>query len=538
MAAREEYERLEAEHQAREEADRKEREEAERKARAEAERQAREDAERQARAEAERQAREDAERKEHERLEAEQRAREEADRRARAETEREEREHVEAERRAREDAAAREREDRERDARERDARNREAREREARETALRELSAAVAATNPALSGSPGDRTGLVQRDHAAAFASAADEREESGGQGSAGRAYPIYEPPAETQSWTPEIEPPPAIEIAPVAAATPAAGIRLEAGSSAIKVQDEPGAYGAGPARAESRHEPEEEMSAAEAYSPFGSQQEARGFPWKLIAAGLVLIAVTTGVIYVYLPSQRATPVVVTKPPVEEVKKAPPPAALAGTGSGTHLEVTSEPAGARVMVDGKFVGTAPVTVDAITAGRHVITLQSSGGTVKRTVRIEPGKTVTLDVPVFSGFAVLSAPIVLEVAEGGKALGTSDQQIMLGPGHHDLHLENKELNYSGTLGVDIEPGETARVAVDPRGRANINAVPWAEVFVDGDKLGETPLGNAAILLGVREIVFKNPQFPDRKIVTTIKSGEPATITVDFTKDKLE
>ena len=55
-------------------------------------------------------------------------------------------------------------------------------------------------------------------------------------------------------------------------------------------------------------------------------------------------------------------------------------------------------------------------------------------------------------------------------------------------------------------------------------------------MDGQSIGQTPLANVPFRLGVREIVFKNPQFPERKIVTTIKSGEPATITVDFTKDK--
>ena len=49
-------------------------------------------------------------------------------------------------------------------------------------------------------------------------------------------------------------------------------------------------------------------------------------------------------------------------------------------------------------------------------------------------------------------------------------------------------------------------------------------------MDGEKQGDTPLANVSIRLGVREIVFKNPQFPDRKVVTTIKFGEPATITV--------
>jgi hypothetical protein len=138
--------------------------------------------------------------------------------------------------------------------------------------------------------------------------------------------------------------------------------------------------------------------------------------------------------------------------------------------------------------------------------------------------------------VFSGFVEFGAPFVVEVAENGKVIGTSESQIILGPGHHQLHLQNKDLNYSATQGVDIDPGETTKVPLDPRGSANINAAPWAEIFIDGVKAGETPMANVPIRLGLREVVFKNPQFPERKVVTTIKAGTPATISVDFNKDK--
>jgi membrane protein involved in colicin uptake len=540
--AREEAERKareEAERKAREEAERRAREEAERKAREEAERKAREEAERKARAEAERKAREEAERKAREeaerkaREEAERKAREEAERKAREEAERREHERLEAER-LEQDRLARERAEAE--ARDRERREREQRERE-REERERQAAAEIAAAVPP----PAARSGwLVSPDAATSFEASSGEAEPVAQGAPAARAYPIYQPPAETESWTPEHEPLPTIEIAPVASSTPSTGfLKLQGGGApAIKLKDEPGASPAGPARAESRQEPEQ-MSAADAYGPFLTQEESPPIPWKLIAAGVGLIAVTFGLTKGLLPSEIPVPTLGTLKKVEQaVKKAPPPAVSASSGAGGHLTVTTEPAGARILVDGKFVGSAPMTIDAITPGRHVVTLQGEGGAIKRTVRIEPGKTVSLDVPVFSGFAVISAPIVLDVAENGRALGTSDSQIMLGAGHHELHLENKDLDYTGTQAVDIEPGETAHVAVDPRGRANVNAIPWAEVYVDGQSIGQTPLANVAIRLGVRELVFKNPQFPDRKVVTTLKSGEPATITVDFTKDKLQ
>ena len=330
---------------------------------------------------------------------------------------------------------------------------------------------------------------------------------------------------------------PAAIEIAPVAAAAPAP-IKLQTGAApAIKLKDEPATTSAAPARAEARHEPVE-MSAVGAYEPFGTRQEARPIPWKLIAAGVALNAVAFGLSKGLLPSEIPVPTLGVTKQQANGAKAPAPPPPAASGAGGRLVVTTEPAGVRVLVDGKNVGVSPLTLDTITAGRHTLTLQGSGGSIKRTVRVELGKTTTVDVPVFSGFAVISAPIVLEVAENGQRIGSSEDQIILGPGHHVLHLQNSELDYSGTQAVDIEPGEATRVNVDPRGRANINAAPWADVYIDGENAGQTPLANVSIRLGVREIVFKNPQFPDRKVVTTIKAGTPATITVDFTKDKLQ
>jgi PEGA domain len=348
------------------------------------------------------------------------------------------------------------------------------------------------------------------------------------------QTYPLYVPPAETESWTPELEPPPAIEIAPLARpAPPPSAIKLQSGpaSGGIRLKDESAGHAGATARADQRHEPVD-LSAVGSYEPFSSFSEPQPFPWKLIAAGVGLIAITFALTKGLLPSDIPTPTLGKREAVE-VKKAPPPAPPTTAG---HLSVTTEPAGVRVLVDGKFVGATPLTLDTVTPGRHVVTLQATGGAIKRTIRVEAGKTVSLDMPVYSGFAAISAPFIVDVAENGRTLGTSDEQIILGPGHHELILHNKDLNYTEKRGIDVEPGEATKLVLDPRGTANINAAPWAEVYIDGEKAGDTPLANVSIRLGVREILFKNPQFPDRKIVTTIKAGAAATISVDFAKDK--
>jgi hypothetical protein len=106
--------------------------------------------------------------------------------------------------------------------------------------------------------------------------------------------------------------------------------------------------------------------------------------------------------------------------------------------------------------------------------------------------------------------------------------------MLPPGKHQLTLSNRELGYTSTQEVEIEPGEVKSVNVDPQGTVNFNAAPWAEVWLDGQKLGETPLADIPVPLGLREFVFKHPEFGERKVSATIKATANAPVAVDFTK----
>jgi len=230
-----------------------------------------------------------------------------------------------------------------------------------------------------------------------------------------------------------------------------------------------------------------------------------------------------------------------TPSPKPAARTAPAPAPVAAPAAEPdvppttgQIAVVTQPPGIRVLLDGKPAGETPVTLQELAPGRHTVTLLATGGAVKRTVRVEAGKSIALDIPIFSGFAAISAPIVFDVAENGRALGTSENPVMLTPGHHELTLTNRDLHYSAKQPVEIEPGETRRVEVDPRGTVNINAQPWAEVWIDGKKVGETPLANLSIPLGSREIVFKHPQFGERKVTTTVVSGTPAAVSVDFSK----
>jgi hypothetical protein len=188
-----------------------------------------------------------------------------------------------------------------------------------------------------------------------------------------------------------------------------------------------------------------------------------------------------------------------------------------------------------VLIDGQAAGETPLKVDTVATGHHIVTLITSSATLKRSVKVEAGKTSSIDVAVYSGWLAVFAPIVLEVAENGRSIGSTEQgRLMLPPGRHALTFSNKDLGYSAVQKVDIEAGEERALTVEPRGALSLNAVPWAEVYIDGQRAGETPLANLQVPLGTREILFKHPQFGERRMTAVVTASAPSVVSVDFTK----
>ena len=44
---------------------------------------------------------------------------------------------------------------------------------------------------------------------------------------------------------------------------------------------------------------------------------------------------------------------------------------------------------------------------------------------------------------------------------------------------------------------------------------LNALPWAEVWIDGESIGETPIGKVSVPIGWHEIVFRHPELGEKR-----------------------
>jgi len=207
-----------------------------------------------------------------------------------------------------------------------------------------------------------------------------------------------------------------------------------------------------------------------------------------------------------------------------------------------QLQVRTEPAGARVTVDGVLRGSSPVTVSDLAPGPHIVALESDGGSTKQTVTVEAGTTSSLVVQLtpqgvpLSGWIAVSAPSAVELYEDGLLLGSNQtEQLMVAAGTHQLTIVNDTLGYRSTRSVTVAAGKVSPIKIDfPKGTIAVNDTPWAEVWIDGEKLGETPIGNVPVVIGSHEVMFRHPDLGEQRHLVTVTATTPAKLSVDMRK----
>ena len=209
-----------------------------------------------------------------------------------------------------------------------------------------------------------------------------------------------------------------------------------------------------------------------------------------------------------------------------------------------QLTVRTEPSGARVTVDGMTQGQTPLTLEGLTPGNHTVVLANDVSSVTHEVMVQPGATASLVVPMsstpqnapVSGWISVSAPAEVQVYEDTRLLGTSrSDRIMVSAGRHELDIVNEALDYRVSRVVTVAPGQVSPLRLEwPKGSMALNAQPWADVWIDGERIGETPIGNVSVAIGPHEIVFRHPQLGEQVVRATVTAGQSAKVSVDMRK----
>ena len=214
--------------------------------------------------------------------------------------------------------------------------------------------------------------------------------------------------------------------------------------------------------------------------------------------------------------------------------------------------VTNDP-GAPVMVDGRLAGVTPLDLSIDSEVRSIRVGSSLtpppkqemvvGSTGQETTRLETDRAyvgadsrprTAAAPPDRAGGIRISTPIELDVFEGDRRLGSTATGIVpVAAGRHEFDLVNSVVGFRLRQVVDVRAGQVAALTVSPpNGRININAVPWADVLIDGKPVGETPIGNLSIPLGEHEIIFRHPQLGEMRRAAVVRSDAVTRVSANL------
>jgi hypothetical protein len=246
-----------------------------------------------------------------------------------------------------------------------------------------------------------------------------------------------------------------------------------------------------------------------------------------VVAAVLALIAVGEAIGLARLEFTRTATAFAPAPPVP-------------------VTIDSQQPGDQIIVDGRNVGVTPMTL-ALRSDMRSIRVRTRPNLDAAVVQL--ASVVDRPVDTTSAAALnqaaardrrgglrVSSPIDLQVLEGDRVLGSStDGPVVATAGKHELDFVNTEFGYQSHQVVDIKAGQIVPMKISPPdGRVSINAVPWASVSIDGNSVGETPLGNVALAVGEHQITFRHPQLGERTQKVIVKANAATRVSVVFAR----
>jgi formylglycine-generating enzyme required for sulfatase activity len=199
------------------------------------------------------------------------------------------------------------------------------------------------------------------------------------------------------------------------------------------------------------------------------------------------------------------------------------------------VTITSEPAGAQVLVGGEPRGVTPLTTE-ILAGNHPLELRREGFKPWSTdVQVKANEPLALG-PIKLGLpdarlSIRSEPAGAAVSVAGVYRGVTPIDIELRPDLAHAVVVSKPGYENATREVRLGPGERSSLSLPLTGvygEITVRAQPAdAQVFVDGKPMG-APNQTLRLVAATHEIEIRKAGFVDFKTSVTPRPGIPQVV----------
>jgi hypothetical protein len=165
-------------------------------------------------------------------------------------------------------------------------------------------------------------------------------------------------------------------------------------------------------------------------------------------------------------------------------------------------------------------------------GRRALSL----GTPPAPMPESPSAQTPVEAPVAGeGRLLILAEPWGEVTLDGNLLGeTPLPEMTLGAGEHEVVVSNP--NAIGVIRdrvtVRVDETTSVRYSFGDTGRLKVVVTPWADVYVDGSHVGQTPLDELDVPVGRHEVTLRHPSLGEKTDNVVIRSGESTVLKVEM------
>lgn len=110
-----------------------------------------------------------------------------------------------------------------------------------------------------------------------------------------------------------------------------------------------------------------------------------------------------------------------------------------------------------------------------------------------------------------GAVHIDSNLPVSVYEATKLLGVTPCELQLPPGKHTLRLVGRAEKVLKLARLTLHEGSTQSLSIHfAKGRLAVDAVPWADVFLDGARVGATPVQGIEVWDGLHALRLVAPQ----------------------------
>ncbi len=206
------------------------------------------------------------------------------------------------------------------------------------------------------------------------------------------------------------------------------------------------------------------------------------------------------------------------------------------------LNIKSKPeSGATVLINGRRVGTTPYRSDTLASGEYEVTLlKEMYEEATKTVSVRDGVAGDIEIVMNASFAEITVTTDsgADIYIDGTKSGTGSWRGRLGEGQHVFEAR-KSSHRSTQKAINVTVGKNESVSIpNPTpicGALDIVSTPTkASVYLDGTKIGETPMIYNNVLIGSHTLSFEKKGCSSTQKTVNVEEGKISEVSAKLEK----